>query len=187
MKKNQKGFGAVEIILIIVIIGILGFVGWYVWNAQKKTNTSLDNASKSQPEPQKATPKSSTTPDASYLKVSEWGIKMAIPSELTSVTYTIDKDTLVINSNQQKALTTCGSGFNPQIMWGLYREAAGSLQNSDGSKMTDADANKNPAYKHVGAYYYHRKYPPIGCETESQKMDTLDGANVKMFNSLVKN
>lgn len=45
MKKNQKGFGAIEAIIIILVIAILGFVGWYVWkqnhkSEDKKTSTS---------------------------------------------------------------------------------------------------------------------------------------------------
>jgi hypothetical protein len=44
--KNQKGFSAVEGMLILVIVGIIGGVGWYVWNSNNKANQSLDNASK---------------------------------------------------------------------------------------------------------------------------------------------
>ncbi|MBI2589068.1 hypothetical protein HYW35_02610 [Candidatus Saccharibacteria bacterium] len=36
MKKNQKGFSAVEGLLILIIVGLLGFVGWYVWNSNNK-------------------------------------------------------------------------------------------------------------------------------------------------------
>jgi hypothetical protein len=44
MRKNQSGFGAIELLLILVIVGIVGFAGWYVWNAQNKAS---DNLSKS--------------------------------------------------------------------------------------------------------------------------------------------
>lgn len=55
MKKlNNKGFGAIEVILIVVIIGLIGGAGYYVYNSQKKTNTALDNAANSQAEPQKS-------------------------------------------------------------------------------------------------------------------------------------
>lgn len=56
MKKlNNKGFGAVEFLLIFVVIGIIGGAGYYVYNAQKKTNTALDNAANTQVDPQKNT------------------------------------------------------------------------------------------------------------------------------------
>lgn len=35
MLKNQKGFSAVEALLIAIIIGAVGFVGWYVWRARQ--------------------------------------------------------------------------------------------------------------------------------------------------------
>lgn len=44
MSKNQKGFSAVEALLILVIAGIIGGVGWYVWNANQQTNKTLDTA-----------------------------------------------------------------------------------------------------------------------------------------------
>jgi hypothetical protein len=45
--KNQKGFSAVEGLLILVIVGLLGFVGWYVWSTGNKTRDNLDKAAKS--------------------------------------------------------------------------------------------------------------------------------------------
>jgi hypothetical protein len=44
MKKNQKGFGAVEGLLILVIVGLIGFVGWYVWHSKNNANKALTNA-----------------------------------------------------------------------------------------------------------------------------------------------
>lgn len=43
-KINQKGFGAVEAILILVIIGLIGFVGWFVYNSNNKATDTLKNA-----------------------------------------------------------------------------------------------------------------------------------------------
>jgi type II secretory pathway pseudopilin PulG len=43
--KNQKGFSALETLLVLVIIGLTGFVGWYVWNARNSADKSLDSAS----------------------------------------------------------------------------------------------------------------------------------------------
>ena len=98
MKKNEHGFGVVEILLIVVIVGILGFVGWYVWNSQKKTNTTLDNTSKSQSEPQKVTKKTTTvtatpTTTANTVKIPELGIQFTAPSDIKDITYVIEKQT----------------------------------------------------------------------------------------------
>lgn len=45
MQKNQKGFGAIEAIIVLVIVAILGFVCWYVW---KQNHKSTDTKSTSQ-------------------------------------------------------------------------------------------------------------------------------------------
>ena len=55
IKLNSKGFGAIEALLIVVIVGVIGGSGYYVYTSQKKTNTALDNAAKSQDEPIKNT------------------------------------------------------------------------------------------------------------------------------------
>ncbi len=45
-KFNQKGIGALPILLLIVIVGLIGGTGYFVYQAQKDTNKSLDNANK---------------------------------------------------------------------------------------------------------------------------------------------
>jgi predicted negative regulator of RcsB-dependent stress response len=47
MSKNQKGFSAIEGLLIFIIVGIIAGVGWYVWDSNKKTNDILNSADKS--------------------------------------------------------------------------------------------------------------------------------------------
>ncbi len=41
MTRNQKGFGAIEGLLIVVAVGLIGFVGWYVWSSKNKTAKNL--------------------------------------------------------------------------------------------------------------------------------------------------
>ncbi len=43
--KNQRGFSAVEGLLILVIVGLIGFTGWYVWQAKSNTEKTLNQAS----------------------------------------------------------------------------------------------------------------------------------------------
>lgn len=45
MKINQKGFGAVELIIILLVIGVLGFVGWKVMDSNDKKTESNQSAS----------------------------------------------------------------------------------------------------------------------------------------------
>jgi len=40
MKRNQKGFSALQVLLILVVVGLVGFVGWHVWHQNTKTSTA---------------------------------------------------------------------------------------------------------------------------------------------------
>jgi Tfp pilus assembly major pilin PilA len=40
MKTGQKGFAALELVLIITIVGMIGGTCWYVYNARQKANNS---------------------------------------------------------------------------------------------------------------------------------------------------
>lgn len=48
MRKNEKGFGAVELLVIIVIIGLLGVVGWQFFSRQKDTKSSENTTNSEQ-------------------------------------------------------------------------------------------------------------------------------------------
>lgn len=57
MKKlNNKGFTAVEGLLIFVVIAIIGGAGWYVWHSRQEADKSLNNAaSQNYADPDKVT------------------------------------------------------------------------------------------------------------------------------------
>ncbi|HVX48388.1 MAG TPA: hypothetical protein VHA05_03465 [Candidatus Saccharimonadales bacterium] len=60
-KTNQKGFAAVEAILIVVIIAIVAGTGYYVYHTNKKSSDTLDTSSKvAQSSPGKVTKKKTT-------------------------------------------------------------------------------------------------------------------------------
>jgi cytoskeletal protein RodZ len=83
MKKSQKGFSAIEGLLILVILGILGFVGWYVWNAKNTADKNFSSAAVTQPTNKKAT---ATTNDSyiswkTYTSPLSSGLSFKYPAE----------------------------------------------------------------------------------------------------------
>ncbi|HSW78416.1 MAG TPA: hypothetical protein VLF88_00140 [Candidatus Babeliales bacterium] len=60
MKINQKGFGAVEGILVLIIVGLLCFIGWYVYDTKNKTDQTLETVDKTSNSSTTAASKSDT-------------------------------------------------------------------------------------------------------------------------------
>jgi len=42
MKRNQKGFGAVEELLVTVVVLLIGFIGWYVYHTSNGANSTYN-------------------------------------------------------------------------------------------------------------------------------------------------
>jgi hypothetical protein len=89
---NQKGFAALESLLILVIIAIIGGVGYYVWHSKKQTKNVADSSQLS------TIKKSSTVSDnqktKSSLTIKEWGIKIPLTDQIKDAYYTPDSGTL---------------------------------------------------------------------------------------------
>jgi hypothetical protein len=116
MNKNQKGIGAVEILLILVIIGILSGTGWYVYNSNKKTNYLLNSAENTKILNPKSIKKNTENNRYSYKPIipngwkvynnSEYGFSFAYPQEW---------------GNLQTTKPGLGSDYDPY--WLLYTQS----------------------------------------------------------------
>jgi hypothetical protein len=112
MKTNQKGFSAVEGLLIFVVVGLIGFVGWYVWHSKNSTKNSSTTSSttSTQPTTKDTTPKKeefklpegyisykSSSPGFSMAYPKDWG-DLAAPTDsnlgYTAATKYIDNKTI---------------------------------------------------------------------------------------------
>ena len=79
MKKNEKGFSTVEIIIVLSIFGLIAASGWLVWTKQKQPENSTANTSAIQ-QPSEAViadgnKKSVSSKEESF---SSYGIKLKI-------------------------------------------------------------------------------------------------------------
>lgn len=48
MRQNNKGFGAVELILIVVIIALIGLVSWKAWQAYSESRIDPNQSQQDQ-------------------------------------------------------------------------------------------------------------------------------------------
>jgi hypothetical protein len=85
MGRNERGFGVTEIIIAVVVVGLIVATGWYLLNRNDKpSDSSGNNAQQSSNQEQN---------DAQYLVVEEFGVRFALPDDLTDVRYVVDGDT----------------------------------------------------------------------------------------------
>lgn len=185
---KQRGFSIIELLLIIIIIGVIGFVGWFVYNSKKTTDSSYNNAANTQVAKPVESKSKATTQSAGYLDIKEWGVRVNVTKadNLTNVSYKMANDTVVFNSDQQKAIKSC-KDLNPETVWGLNRQMTGSLKDPSGSAISDSSADgMTDAYKHIGDYYYSSVYPMAGCDAAHDKIGAIDSAYKAIFQTLVK-
>jgi hypothetical protein len=97
MKRNQKGFGAVEGLLFLILLSILGFTGYYVYHTSKNTNSTYNNAAKASNSTQQPT----SSPNKFVFK--ELGVQVQLPSALMGLKYTVFQSD---NGNPNLALST---------------------------------------------------------------------------------
>jgi hypothetical protein len=82
MKINQKGFGAVEGLLVLILISILGFTGYYVYHSQKSSDSSYKNAANVS----SSTPTSSANASKKFV-FKELGVEFDSPDLLKGLAY----------------------------------------------------------------------------------------------------
>ena len=74
---NQKGFSAVEIVIVLVVLGLLGLAGWFVYGSMHKDSKASTTASSTNTTP-------STTSDASKRKILSPQTKPPVVDECTT-------------------------------------------------------------------------------------------------------
>lgn len=58
---DERGFSAIETVLVVVIVAAIGLVGWYVYRARQNTNKTYNAINSSSTSPGFATKKSVAT------------------------------------------------------------------------------------------------------------------------------
>jgi prepilin-type N-terminal cleavage/methylation domain-containing protein len=102
MKSGQKGFTVIETLLVLILISIIGFTGYYVWHTQKNTNSSYNNAAKSN----SSTPASAETSNKFVFK--ELGVEFTLTDNLKGLSYaTFNGSDYISDSAFKEALNEC--------------------------------------------------------------------------------
>lgn len=178
---NQKGFAAVEALLIVIILAIIGGTGYYVYRANSNT-TDTQNAAQT-------AANSAVAHKAKFVTIKEWDVRAPYGGKL-QLTYTIkdqgDVSTALFTSselNKQGEMCASEADFG-----GVITKYAGDTKfvTADGTT-TDQTASAYAAtldksdYAHVGNDYFFYSSPQAACadSKDGQKIQTQTQTAVK--------
>lgn len=172
--KNEKGFSAVEGLLIILVVAVIGFGGYYVWHTQHKAKPTAAITTTSATKP--ATKTTTSTPAApvqKYVTISAWGVRVPYSGSdtLSASDQTCTEngdaagDTInlgcsvdVTSQDLANSVGSCQSTRATGKVGYFYRMGANdNYQETDGSGFEPVAqwTAANPGqYTQIGRYYY---------------------------------
>lgn len=148
-KRDQKGFAAVETVLIVMIVALIAFVAWFAFHTKSNTDTTLDNTPNAQSVAKEKTSKTpaNTTPsgaDVVTTKTSSTvGQYLADTSGKTLYTYGAD------TTGKSNCTGSCLTD------WPIYKATSSSNNLPDNiTIITRSDGGTQYAYKGMPLYYF---------------------------------
>jgi prepilin-type N-terminal cleavage/methylation domain-containing protein len=140
MKKlSQRGFSAVETVLVLVIIAIVAFTLWYVFNAKSNTSNSYDSTAGNQNQIIKKTQSGPVVQTKTDSKVGQY---LADGSGKPLYTYNLDTD------NTSNCTGSCLS------TWPVYEATSTTNLPDKVGTITRTDGTKQYTYNKKPLYYF---------------------------------
>lgn len=120
MKKNQKGFGVIELLILVVLVGLLGFLGWRFYEARQKTDESPKIESTSQVSVKDTTPQGWVKYKNNDLGISfsypkQWKLVDCASIEHKFIYLGSDNRGVGISGDGKSILCGGGTDFPPQV------------------------------------------------------------------------
>ncbi|HVV67366.1 MAG TPA: hypothetical protein VHB72_04880 [Candidatus Saccharimonadales bacterium] len=183
-KLNQKGFSAVEALLIIIILLLIGFIGYYVWHSQHETNKTYSSASQTA---QSSSGKQATD-NTNTVVLKEWGVEAPYNGPLT-LSYAIgqgtDTNSAAFSSTQLTNASTDCIGRGGAIAR-YASDADATNLGGDGKTVAQyAGTLAKGTYAHVGDYYYFFVHDQGACGDNPNTTSSLQQQTNNAVKALV--
>jgi hypothetical protein len=155
---EQKGFAALEGLLILVIIAIIGGTGWYVMKAKDNTDKTLSQTANSS-----AQKSNKAKTSNSRFDLKELGISIVLPPDLKDLTYDAQQITSV-SGGKTTALYMSSASFK-KVQQKCYgdstSESFGAIGRAEGAYPADpTPMNSDGALiKQFDKFYISGSYP----------------------------
>ena len=182
MKKlDQKGFSAIEALLMVIILLLIGFIGYYVWHSQHETNKTYSSAAKTaQSSPPRSTRKAAD--NTGMLVIKEWGVEAPYTGSL-SLSYAVGSGTgnnsaSFSSKELTDASTDCIRRGGAIARYGTDADAS-SIGGDGKTAAQYASTLSAGTYGHAGDYYYFFVHDQGACgnnpsATQSLQQQTND-------------
>jgi predicted lipoprotein with Yx(FWY)xxD motif len=149
MKKNQRGYSVIEMVLMLVIVGLIAFIAWYVFHTKSNTDTTLGAAANTQTEPSKNQvnkPNTQTTTNATKIVQTKTDSKVGqyLADPAGKALYTYGADTTGVSNCTGSCLST----------WPIYKATSTTDLPANVTIITRSDGGTQYAYKGMPLYYY---------------------------------
>jgi len=171
MKNNQKGFGAVEALLILILLSILGFTGYYVYHTSKDANSSYDNASTSS----NAAAQKSAVSNKFVFK--EIGVQFNTADDLKGLAYKVDSGYSYLTDDAFiGALKTC-----PDYKTGDNGGGFAAISKTNGQYPPNANPiTVGALLKQFPDFWVSYAFPNgLGCSDTSKSQSIYDSASAE--------
>lgn len=148
-KTSQKGFSAIEAILVVLVIGLIVAVGWLVWDKQNSVNKAANDSSTSE-----------EAQDAAAVAITEWGIKLNT-THANELTYEV--------SDESGVLEASGDAYDSIVVFAIKPDLITDADCSPGVnlyRLTGSPADNENAVK-IGDTYYTTFGAPGTCANDA--------------------
>jgi hypothetical protein len=177
MKKNEKGFGIVEIILILVLLCFIGGVGWLVYQSSNNSSQPVTHNSQQSDNTAASTDQEVTqTPPVTdkFLEVPELGVKFKLSPDIIDAYYDPsslrtgeDYANIELHVHALDSVPECKTGSTAQISK-MRNGVATPEVFGDGKKISDVYPGVT-----MGEYHYAIIPAQYSCVDDKQNWPLL--------------
>jgi Tfp pilus assembly protein PilV len=194
---NQKGFAALEALLIAIILAIIGGTGYYVYQANNKSTDTQNAAQVAANSAVKHKKGAAKKPAAAqqYLTIKEWGVRgkldssvtpeYAITSDANQTWARLSSDQLIAADPQCSVANSAGGIINRAKADDHAYNQAGDDLGITIKQEIDNGTLKN--YKKVGVYYYWLDPGQAACGAAAAATQAIQDKTIAAFKSAVSN
>jgi hypothetical protein len=167
---NQKGFSALEAMLVLLVLTAIGAAGYYVYNNMERT-TDTSQAASELFEDEEAGEIVTYKPVDGYLAIDKWEVRMKVPGSMKGLEAELDdlNDHVSLSSDATRALPKSCS----KAGWGITSYS-----------LSEIETDELEAYTKIKNSYYDYEYPPADCPEKPSAIESLDAQFKQLFQSL---